>query len=164
MNLMKWDPFSDLHQMSSRLKFDPYSEMQELSNRLNRLFGRAVAKAESDNEMLLSADWTPAVDISETAASFLIKAEIPEVKKEDIKVTLDDGMLTIRGERQAEKDDKGRKFHRIERCYGCFVRSFRIPDDIDETAMKAEFKDGVLNITLPKTEKAGTKAINIAVS
>jgi HSP20 family protein len=114
--------------------------------------------------MLAMADWAPSADITETDAAYLIKAEIPGVKKEDVKVTVQDGMLTMQGERKMEKEEKGKKFHRIERSYGCFSRSFRVPDDADENSVKAEFKDGMLNITLAKSEKAKPKSINVSVS
>ena len=86
------------------------------------------------------------------------------MKKEDVKVTIQDGMLTIQGERKMEKEEKGKKFHRIERSYGSFVRSFRVPDDADENSVIAEFNDGMLNITLSKSEKAKPKQINVSVS
>ncbi len=149
MNLVKWDPFR---------------ELEEVSNRLNRLFWRPQAQAESGQEMLALADWTPSVDISETDVSYLVKAEIPGVKKEDVKVTIQDGMLTIQGERRQEKEEKGKKFHRVERSYGSFMRSFRVPDDADESSVKAEFKDGVLNVTLVKSKKAKPKSIEVSVS
>lgn len=149
MNLIKWDPFT---------------ELEDVSNRLNRLFGRVPARSEPDKEMLAVADWAPSVDISETDVAYLIKGEIPGVKKEDVKVTVEDGMLTIQGERKQEKEEKGKKFHRVECCYGSFVRSFRMPDDADESKVKAEFKDGMLNVTLPKSEKAKSRAINVSVS
>ena len=110
------------------------------------------------------ADWTPSADISETDTAYLIKAEIPGINKEDVKVTLQDGMLTIQGERRQEKEEKDKKFHRIERSYGSFVRSFRLPEDADESAVKAEFKDGMLNVTLTKSAKAKPKATEISVS
>lgn len=149
MNLVKWDPFR---------------ELEEVSNQLNRMFGRASAPSASDNGMLKVADWAPSVDISETDSAYLIKGEIPGVKKEDVKVTIQDGMLTIQGERKQEKEEKGKKFHRVECSYGSFVRSFRVPDDADENKVKAEFKDGMINVTLPKSAKAKTKAINVSVS
>ncbi|HEU0219690.1 MAG TPA: Hsp20/alpha crystallin family protein [Gallionella sp.] len=149
MNLVKWDPFR---------------ELEDISSRLNRLFGRSSTRAESGQEMLAMADWTPSVDISETDSAYLIKGEIPGVKKEDVKVTIQDGMLTIQGERKQEKEEKGKKFHRVERCYGSFMRSFRVPDDADENKVKAEFKDGMLNVTLPKSAKAKPKAVNVSVS
>lgn len=149
MNLIKWNPFN---------------ELEDISNRLNQIFARPVAQSESGQQMLKMADWAPSVDISETDKAFVIKAEIPEVKKEDVKVTIDDGMITIQGERKMEKEEKGKKFHRIERSYGSFVRSFCLPDGVDESKAKAEFKDGMINVTLPKSEKAKSKAVEIAVS
>jgi len=149
MNLVKWDPFR---------------ELEEVSNRLNRIFGQSLARSESGQNMLAVADWAPSVDISETDSEYLIKGEIPGVKKEDVKVTIQDGMLTIQGERKQEKEEKGKKFHRIERSYGSFVRSFRVPDDADENSVKAEFKDGMLNVTLAKSAKAKPKAIEVSVS
>ncbi len=148
MNLIKWDPFR---------------ELEDVSNRLNRVFGRPLSRMEP-NEMFTVADWTPSADISETETAYLIKAEIPGVNKEDVKVTIQDGMLTIQGERKMEKEEKDKKFHRIERSYGSFMRSFRVPDDADESAVKAEFKDGVLNVTLSKTAKPKPKSINVSVS
>lgn len=149
MNLVKWDPFR---------------ELEDVSNRLNRIFGQPSPRSGASNEMLAVADWAPSVDISETDAAFLIKGEIPGVKKEDVKVAIQDGMLTIQGERRQEKEEKGRKFHRVECSYGSFMRSFRVPDDVDESKVKAEFKDGMLNITLPKSAKSKPKAVNISVS
>jgi len=149
MNLVKWDPFR---------------ELEDVSNRLNRIFGQSLARSESGQNMLAVADWAPSVDISETDSAYLIKGEIPGVKKEDVKVTIQDGMLTIQGERRQEKEEKGKKFHRIECSYGSFARSFRVPSDADESSVKAEFKDGMLNVTLAKSEKAKPKSINVSVS
>jgi HSP20 family protein len=151
MNLVKWDPFR---------------ELEDVSTRLNRIFGRPLARSESGNELLAVADWAPSVDISETDAAYLIKGEIPGVKKEDVKVTIQDGMLTIQGERKHEKEEKGKKFHRVECSYGNFMRSFQMPDDADENNVKAEFKDGMINVTLAKSAKAAdkAKAINVAVT
>ncbi len=146
------------------VKWNPVKELEDVSSHLNRLFGRMPSRPESDNEMLTVADWMPSVDISETDAAYLVKGEIPGVKKEDVKVTIQDSMLTIQGERKQEKEEKGKKFHRVECSYGSFVRSFRIPDDADESAVKAEFKDGMLNVTLPKSTKVKTKSIDVSVS
>jgi HSP20 family protein len=112
---------------------------------------------------MVVADWAPSVDVSETDGEYQIKAEIPDVKKEDVKVTLEDGVLTIQGERKHEKEEKGRKYHRVERSYGSFARSFTLPDLVDEENVKAEFKDGVLSLQLPKSEKAKPKAIEVKV-
>lgn len=96
--------------------------------------------------------------------AYLIKAEIPGVQKEDVKVTVQDGMLMMQGERKMEKEEKGKKYHRIERSYGSFVRSFRIPDNADEHSVQAEFKDGMLNVTLAKSAKAKAKSVNVTVT
>jgi HSP20 family protein len=149
MNLVKWDPFK---------------ELEDVSTRLNRIFGRPALPVESDREMLSMADWMPSVDISESDNAYLVKAEIPGVNKDDVKVTIEDGMLTLQGERKQEKEESGKKYHRIERSYGCFMRSFRLPDDADESAAKAEFKDGMLNITLNKSKMSRSNAVNVSIS
>lgn len=149
MNLVKWNPFR---------------ELEDVSNRLNSIFGHMPARRESGTDMLVMADWTPSVDISETDTAYLIKAEIPEVNKEDVKVTLQDGMLTISGERRQEKEEKNKKFHRVERSYGSFVRSFRVPDDADANTIAAQFKGGMLNVTLPKSKKSESKSINVSIA
>ena len=147
----------------SLVRWDPFRELEEVSDRLNRMFARPATRAANGKETMIVADWTPSVDISETEGEYQIKAEIPDVKKEDVKVTLEDGVLTIQGERKHEKEEKGKKYHRIERSYGSFVRTFSLPDVIDEDKVKAEFKDGVLNLHLPKSEKAKPKAIDVKV-
>ena len=149
--------------MTALMRWDPFRELEEMSDRLNRMFARPATRT-NGKETMVVADWTPTVDISETDGEYQIKAEIPDVKKEDVKVTLEDGVLTIQGERRQEKEEKGKKYHRVERSYGSFVRSFSLPDLIDEEKVKAEFKDGVLNLHLPKSEKAKPKAIEVKVA
>jgi HSP20 family protein len=144
--------------------WDPFRELEEVSDRLNRMFARPAASGTNGKENMIVADWTPSVDISETEGEYLIKAEIPDVKKEDVKITLEDGVLTIQGQRKQEKEDKGTRYHRIERSYGSFVRTFSLPDVIEVERVKAEFKDGVLNLHLPKSEKAKPKAIEVKVA
>ncbi|MDH4302349.1 MAG: Hsp20/alpha crystallin family protein [Nitrospira sp.] len=146
------------------VRWDPFRELEEVSDRLNRMFARPATRSSNGKETMIVADWTPSVDISETEGEYQIKAEIPDVKKEDVKVTLEDGVLTIQGERKHEKEEKGKKYHRIERSYGSFVRTFSLPDVIDNDKVKAEFKDGVLNLHLPKSEKAKPKAIEVKVA
>ena len=149
--------------MTALMRWDPFRELEEMSNRLNRMFARPAARV-NGKEQIIVADWTPSVDITETDSEYQIKAEIPDVRKEDVKVTLEDGVLTIQGERKQEREEKGRKYHRVERSYGSFVRSFSLPDVIEEEKVKAEFKDGVLNLYLPKSEKAKPKAIEVKVA
>jgi len=146
------------------IKWDPLRELEDVSNSLNRFFGRPAARAGSELGWMAEADWTPKVDISESDTQYLIKAEIPGVKKEDVKVSVEDGMISIRGERRQEKEEKDKKFHRIERSYGSFLRSFRLPDDADESAVKAEFKDGLLNVSVDKSAKAKPKATEVPVT
>ena len=149
--------------MTALMRWDPFRELEEMSDRLNRMFARPATRT-NGKETMIVADWTPTVDISETDGEYQIKAEIPDVKKEDVKVTLEDGVLTIQGERKQEKEEKGKKYHRIERSYGSFVRSFSLPELIDEEKVKAEFKEGVLNLHLPKSEKGKPKAIEVKVA
>jgi len=134
-----------------------------MSERLNRVFSRPSLRT-SGKENLTVADWMPTVDISETEGEYLIKAELPEVRKEDVKVTVENGVLTLQGERRQEKEEKGKRFHRVERSYGSFVRSFTLPESVDESSVKAEYKDGVLNLHLPKSEKVKPKAIDVKVA
>jgi HSP20 family protein len=134
-----------------------------MSERLNRVFSRPTMR-NTGKENLTVADWMPTVDISETESEYLIKAELPEVRKEDVKVTVENGVLTLQGERRQEKEEKGRRFHRVERSYGSFVRSFTLPESVDEGGVKAEYKDGVLALHLPKSEKVKPKAIDVKVA
>ena len=148
------------------VRWDPFRELQDMSDRLNRMIatpttGGGVGQGK---EVMTVADWTPTVDISETEAEYAIKAELPEVKREDVKVTVEDGVLTIQGERKQEKEEKGKKYHRVERSYGRFVRTFTLPDTVDEGTVKAEYADGVLHLHLPKSEKAKPKQIEVKVA
>jgi len=141
-------------------KWDPFREMEEMFSRYARAL--SVPRAGSQ-EVIATGDWAPRVDIAETDKEFSIKAEIPEVKKEDVKVTVDNGILTIRGERKQEKEEKDKKFHRVERFYGSFTRSFTLPDNVDESKIEASFKDGMLNLTVLKTEGTKPKAIDVKI-
>ena len=152
MNLIRYEPTA----------FPFFREMEEMSDRLNRFFGTWTRP--NGKELLTVADWTPVVDIQETDVEYLVKAELPEVRKEDVKVTVENGVLTLQGERKQEKEEKGKKFHRIERSYGSFLRTFTVPLDTDETKVAADFKDGILKVHLPKTEKPRPKAIDVRVS
>jgi HSP20 family protein len=119
---------------------------------------------EGQEEPLAVAEWSPLVDISEDDNEYLIKAELPEVKKEDVKVTAEEGTLTIMGERKFEKEEKGKKYHRVERAYGSFGRSFSLPDDASPEKVSAEFKDGVLTVHLAKTAKVRPQQIEVKVA
>jgi HSP20 family protein len=108
-------------------------------------------------------DWAPSADISETEKEYVIRAELHAVKKEDVQVTYDDGIITIKGERKQQKDDKGEKFHRMETLYGSFERSFSLPDNANADAIRCESKDGILTVHVPKTEVVKNKPIQITV-
>ncbi len=135
-------------------------EIEDMFDRYTRAMGW---HANQGHELVTSGDWSPRVDISETDKEFVIKAEIPEVKKEDVKVSVDNGVLTIQGKRSQEKEEKGKQFHRVERYYGSFVRSFTLPDNVNETKIKATFKDGMLNLQMPKTAASKPKSIEVKV-
>jgi len=139
-----------------------FREMEDMSDRLNRFFGSWTRPYEK--EALAVAEWAPAVDIQETDKEYLVKAELPEVEKNDVKVTVQDNILTIQGERKQEKEEKGKKFHRIERSYGTFLRTFGVPEEVEPTKVEAEFKDGLLKVHLPKTEKPRVKAIEVKLA
>ena len=141
----------------SLTRWDPFRELESIQTRLNRLFGES-------GESPSFADWTPAVDIQETDTDYVIKADLPDVKKEDVKVNFDDGVLTIEGERKMEKEEQNKKYHKIERAYGKFVRRFAMPTEIDASKVAATFKDGVLNVRAPKSPAAKPKAIEIKVA
>lgn len=143
--------------------WNPFRELETMSDRLNQIFGRSLQRAGEGRQELTIPDWSPAVDILETNKEFQIKVELPEVKKEDVKVSLSEGMLYIKGERKLEKEEKDKKYHRIERFYGSFERSFTVPDNVDESKLKAEFKDGILYIQLPKSEKTKPKSTEIKI-
>lgn len=144
------------------VKWNPFRELEEIQRRLNRMFTDTAPRA--TDEPFFVADWAPAVDIQETDGGFAVKVDLPDVKKEDIKVEMHDGTLTLQGERKQEREEKGQKFHRIERQYGTFVRRFTLPAQVDEAKVQAAFKDGVLTVTLPKTIAAVVKPVDIKVA
>ena len=141
-------------------KREPFREMEDLFDRYSRALGHP---RRGSQEMMAAGDWAPRVDIAETDGEFIIQAEIPDVKKEDVKVTVDNGVLTLKGERKQEKEEINKKFHWIERHYGSFARSFTLPDNLNESKIEAAFKDGVLNLKIPKTREDKPKAIEVKV-
>src|SRR4030095_3139193 len=144
-------------------RWEPFREMEEFQNRLSTLFGRPLRRTNGREEITLP-EWTPLADITEDEKEYRIKAELPEMKKEEVKVTVENGVLTISGERKFEKEEKKRKYHRVERGYGSFVRTFALPDDADANKVKAQFKQGILEVHLPKNEKAKSKQIEVNVA
>ena len=141
-------------------------EMEEVAqNRFNRFLGEFPNRMGSGEiQSLTVADWSPEVDISEDDHGYVLKADLPEMKKEDVRVTVEDGILSVSGERKSEKEDQKRKFHRVERSFGNFRRSFTLPDDADSMKVTAEFRDGVLKVHLPTTARPKSKAIEVKVA
>ena len=132
-----------------------------MQNRLSSFFGKPTGN-NGDGRFAL-ADWTPLVDVIENDKEYVIKAELPEVKKEDVKVRIENGMLTISGERNFEKEEEGKKYHRVERSYGSFERSFTIPDACKADEMEAKYKEGMLTLHIPKSEEAKPQAIDVKI-
>lgn len=164
-NLSIWNPFrrgTALESLRPSSGWNPFRELEEMQRRMDELFRGLPAMSEG-KELLAAADWCPAVDITEDEKEYLVKAELPEVKKEDIKVTVEDGTLSITGERKSEKEEKGRKFHRIERSYGRFERTFALPDNADATKVTSNFKDGLLEVHLAKNPVAKPKATEVKI-
>jgi HSP20 family protein len=141
--------------------FDPFREMFDLQRRINQLFDNSAATASGEGVAL--STWTPAVDIFEDENSYLIKMELPEVNREDVKVNLHENTLSISGERRFENEDKRDGYHRVERSYGQFYRSFTLPPNVNVQDINAQFKDGMLRLRLPKKEEAKPKQIELNI-
>lgn len=150
--------------MNTLTQLGPLRGVEDLQNRLATLFGGAPARRQDGQEESMTvAEWAPLVDISEDDKEYLIKAELPGLKKDDVHISVEKGVLTITGERKFEKEEKDRKHHRVERAYGSFVRTFIVPDDAEADKVAAQFKDGLLTIHIPKSEQAKPKQIEVRV-
>jgi HSP20 family protein len=154
--LTRWEP--------RMTRWNPFKELEDMERRLSTYIGRQAAQTEAGKEAMTVAEWSPLVDITEDEKEYLIKADLPEVKKEDVKLTVQDDVMCISGQRKSEKEEKGKKYHRVERSYGSFMRTFTLPEDADGSKVSAEYKDGVLKVHLPKSEKAKPKSIEVKVS
>lgn len=140
---------------------DPFRELAGLQERMNRLFDETFTRTKGREEPYGAALWAPAVDIGETATEIVVKAELPGVPKEGVAVEIKEGVLTLSGERKFEKEVKEENYHRIERSYGRFLRSFALPNMIDAESVAASMKDGVLTIRVPKRTAATPKKVAI---
>ncbi len=143
-------------------RWDPFRELDLFSRRLGDLMNMGQRGGEG-RDQLSAADWYPTVDIAETKEEYLITAELPGVKKDDITIDVDKGVLTLRGERKSEHEEKRDRIHRIERSYGQFVRSFSLPENVNEDMVKAEYKDGLLKVHLGKQERKNGKGRRIDI-
>jgi HSP20 family protein len=156
--LSVWNPFREMEELME----SPLRELAEARPSMMGLFGRWPAWPGMKEAMLVT-EWLPRVDVMETEKEFLVKAELPEVKKEEFKVTVEKGIISITGERKLEKEEKGKKYHRIERAYGRFERSFALPERTTAEGITSEFKEGVLTVHLPKKPEAKPKAVEVKV-
>ena len=147
--------------MSTEL-WNPFQEFENLLDRYNKSSGTAM-RGRSDGDLSF-ADWSPSVDIDEQDDQYLIKADLPGVEKKDIDVKLENGILSIRGEKHTETESGKGKRHRTERFHGTFARSFTLPDTVDSEHIDAKYKDGVLTLVIRKLEKAKPKSIDIKIS
>lgn len=142
------------------MRWDPFKEMEALRERMDRLFEDFFGRTRALEETLRERGWLPPVDIYETEGEIILKADLPGVKKEDVSIEVKDNVLTLQGERKPE-DVKPENYYRMERSYGTFQRSFSLPSTVDQERIRARFRDGVLEIVLPKLERAKPKAIPV---
>jgi HSP20 family protein len=142
---------------------DPHAGFGSLEERLRDIRDMLATWPFGERTAFSVADWTPSCNVSETPEEYRIEAELPGVKEEDIEVNIEEGVLTLRGERREEKEEKGKKFHRMESSYGSFMRSFTLPEDADEDKIDADYKDGLLTVRVPRTEPKETKARKIEI-
>lgn len=161
--LTKWNPFrSQELDWPPTSRWAPLRDLDRMQREIDRAFGRLTLGGDSGRqEAMAVAEWAPLVDITEDDKEYLIKAELPELKKEDVQVRVEKGNLILSGERRFEREEKEKKYHRIERAYGSFVRSFSLPEDADASRIAAEFKDGLLRVHLPKSPAAKATSVDI---
>jgi HSP20 family protein len=143
------------------LRFDPFRELIALQDRMNRMFEESVRTRGAEEGEFASGSWAPPVDIYETQDALLVKAELPEVKREDIDIRLENGVLSLRGQRKLSEELKNYQCYRMESQYGAFSRSFSLPRTVDANKIEASYKDGVLSITIPKREETKARQIQI---
>lgn len=146
----------------SSSRFDATQELLRLHERINRLFNLSHHH-EFESDELISGNWTPACDIVETGDALIVRAELPGCRREDIEISLENGVLTLRGHRELEQETQERTYHRIERSYGKFARSFTLPRSVDADRISANITDGVLEIRMPRREETRPRQISINV-
>ncbi len=149
--------------MSTIVRWDPFKEMSTLQDRMNRAFGDLWGRTRRADEDSLSGSWMPAVDVRETKDALEITAELPGIEPKNVEVSVENGVLTLKGAREFEKAADGETYHRVERAYGSFERSFSLPTNVDPEKVKASYRHGVLHLTLPKREEAKPRSVTIKV-
>jgi HSP20 family protein len=145
-------------------RFDPFRDLAVLQDRMNRLFNDSWNVRGTQDDLLSRGTWTPPVDIYEADGELVLKAELPDMRREDIDVTVDNNTLSIRGDRKLDSEIKQENFHRVERAYGSFVRTFSLPATVDATRIAAEYKHGILTVKLPFREEAKPRTIDVKVA
>ena len=146
------------------VRWEPFRDLLSLQERMNRLFDESYRTRQGEEDWALGGSWAPPVDIYEHDGNIVLKAEIPGIDPKDVDVRVENNTLTLKGERKIDNEVKKENYHRVERSYGAFTRSFTLPNVVDTTNIKAEYKDGVLRVTLPKREEAKPKSISINVA
>ena len=155
MALIRWNPVRD------GVTFP--SDMFQMQREIDSMFDRFLGGSLAEDGSVFTSNWTPAVDITEHENEYIVKMELPGVSKDDVKITLENSVLTVKGEKKQEKESKSSNFHRVERTYGSFQRTFTVPSGVKADSIDASYKDGILNIALPKAEEAKPKQIDVKV-
>ena len=155
MSLIRWTPARDLPTFPS--------DVINMQREINRMFDSFFRGGLSEDDALVASDWSPAVDIAEHDNEYTVKLELPGVSKEDVKITMQNNVLTVRGEKRKEKETKGSSYHRVERSYGTFQRNFTLPSTVKADKIDASYAEGILTIVLPKAEEARAKQIEVKV-
>ena len=151
------------------VRWEPFRNLAGLQDRMNRLFddsfrGMGLPHTEGEEDWALGGTWAPAVDIYEQEGDIVLKAELPGIDPKNVDIRIENNVLTLRGERKVDQQVKRESYHRVERAYGAFTRSFTLPAVVDQERIKADYRDGVLSVTLPKREEAKPKQINISIN
>lgn len=143
------------------VRYDPWNSLSKLHDEVNRLFNDSLQATDGDQSRVVTSNWSPAVDIREEADRYVITADVPGVDPKDIELTVESGVLTLRGERKLESEQNEGGYRRIERSYGTFYRRFALPDNADTESVSAKGNHGVLEVSVPKTERAQARRISV---
>jgi HSP20 family protein len=154
MAIVRWNPTRELATFPTNIL--------NMQREINRMFDDFF-RSDRDEPVLFESDWKPVADITEEGNTYVAKVELPGVSKDDVKITMQDNVLTVRGEKKAERKSKEANMHRVERYYGSFQRSFALPATVKNDKIEAEYKDGILTVTMPKAEEAKPKQIEVKV-
>jgi HSP20 family protein len=145
----------------SIIRYDPFRDLRNLQEEVNRLFSSNLSRAFGDDEGIARGAWNPSVDIYENKDQIVLEAELPGMNREEFDITIENNVITLRGERRFEKKDEADSYHRVERSYGSFTRSFTLPQTVSAEGATAEYRNGVLRVSLPKREEVKARRIEI---